>query len=68
MLYVRVIVPRTSVRLVAFLALLQRTAKNAISAAAEFFSARLSNPPPPAAPMPVPWRTFSPGSNSKGSS
>ena len=43
-LYVSVIVPRTSARLVAFPALLQRTVKNAISAAAEFFSARLSNP------------------------
>ena len=37
------IVPRTSARLVAFPALLQRTVKNAISGA-EFFSARLSNP------------------------
>ena len=37
-------VPRTSARSVAFPALLQRAGKNAIFAAYEFFSARLSNP------------------------
>ena len=38
------IVPRTSARSVAFPGLLHRAGKNAIFAAAEFFSASLSNP------------------------
>ena len=41
--YMNAIVPRTSAWSVAFPALLQRAGKNAIFAADEFFSARLSN-------------------------